>query len=74
MVGAAESRLLTLEKVVETEGLTPARAAFLGPYRTLMHPGNMGMAFKFLLLTKGVAGRPQLSGFKYTSDPRRSLG
>jgi SAM-dependent MidA family methyltransferase len=73
MVGAAESRLLALEKAVETEGLTPARAAFLGPYRTLMHPGNMGMAFKFLLLTKGVAERPQLSGFKYASDPWKSL-
>jgi SAM-dependent MidA family methyltransferase len=73
MVGAAESRLLALEKAVETEGLTPALAAFLGPYRTLMHPGNMGMAFKFLLLTKGVAGRPQLSGFKYASPPWRSL-
>jgi SAM-dependent MidA family methyltransferase len=73
MVGAAESRLLALEMAIETEGFTPARTAFLGPYRTLMHPGNMGMAFKFLLLTKGVAARPQLSGFKYASDPWRSL-
>jgi SAM-dependent MidA family methyltransferase len=74
MVGAAESRLLALEKAVEKEGLTPARTAFLGPYRTLMHPGTMGMAFKFLLLTKGLDARPLLSGFKYAADPWKSLG
>jgi SAM-dependent MidA family methyltransferase len=73
MVGAAESYLLALEKSIEEEGLTPARTEFLGQYRTLMHPGNMGMAFKFLLLTKGLDGHPQLSGFKYTSDPWKSL-
>ena len=74
MVGAAESRLLALERAVEKEGLTPARAAFLGPYRTLMHPGTMGTAFKFLLLTKGLDARPLLSGFKYAADPWKSLG
>ena len=73
MVGAAESRLLALEKNVEAEGLTPARGAFLGQYRTLMHPGNMGMAFKFLLLAKGFDGYPQLSGFKHAPDPWKSL-
>jgi SAM-dependent MidA family methyltransferase len=73
MVGAAESRLLAFEKAVETEGLTPSASAFLGPYRTLMHPGTMGMAFKFLLLTKGLDAPPRLSGFKYASDPWRSL-
>jgi SAM-dependent MidA family methyltransferase len=73
MVGAAESRLLALEKSVETEGLAPARTAFLGPYRTLMHPGNMGMAFKFLLLAKGLHEPLQLSGFRYASAPWRLL-
>jgi SAM-dependent MidA family methyltransferase len=74
MVGAAESRLRALEKAVEAEGrLTRAHSAFLGGYRTLMHPGNMGMAFKFLLLTKGLDGPPQLSGFRYAADPRKSL-
>jgi hypothetical protein len=33
----------------------------------------MGMAFKFLLLTKGLTQHPQLSGFKYASDPWRLL-
>ena len=73
MVGAAESRLLAIEKAVETGGLASARTAFLGPYRTLMHPGNMGMAFKFLLLAKEFREPPQLSGFKYASAPWRSL-
>jgi SAM-dependent MidA family methyltransferase len=74
MVGAAESRLRTLEKAVNAQGgLTPAHTAFLGAYRTLMHPGNMGMAFKYLLLTKGLSGPVQLSGFRYAPDPRKSL-
>ncbi len=73
MVGAAESRLLAIEKAVALDGLTPDHTAFLRPYRTLMHPGTMGMAFKFLLLTKGLDGRPASSGFKYGSDPRKSL-
>jgi SAM-dependent MidA family methyltransferase len=73
MVGAAESRLRALEKAVETRGWASARSAFLGTYRTLMHPGNMGMAFKFLLLTKGLQEQPQLSGFRYGSAPWRLL-
>ena len=73
MVGAAESRLLAIEKAVNLDGLTPAHTAFLRPYRTLMHPGTMGMAFKFLLLTKKIDGHPPLSGFKYGSDPSKSL-
>jgi SAM-dependent MidA family methyltransferase len=74
MVGAAESRLRALEKAVEAQGeLTRAHSAFLGAYRTLMHPGTMGLAFKFLLLTKRLGGHPQLSGFKYAADPRKSL-
>jgi SAM-dependent MidA family methyltransferase len=73
MVGAGESRLLALEKEVQTGGLASAHTAFLGPYRTLMHPGNMGMAFKFLLLAKGLHGSPRLSGFRYSSAPWRLL-
>jgi SAM-dependent MidA family methyltransferase len=73
MVGAAESRLLALEKMVETAGLTSIDAAFFAQYRTLMHPGTMGMAFKYLLLAKGIDGLPQLSGFKYAGPPWQSL-
>lgn len=73
MVGAGQSRLLALEKAVETGGSASASRAFLGPYRTLMHPGNMGMAFKFLLFAKGLPQSPQLSGFRYGSAPWRLL-
>ena len=74
MVGAAESRLRALERAVQAQGrLTRADSTFLGTYRTLMHPGTMGMAFKFLLLTKGLGKHAQLSGFGYASDPRKSL-
>jgi SAM-dependent MidA family methyltransferase len=73
MVGAAESRLRALEQAVAAQGLTSAHSAFLGTYRTLMHPGNMGMAFKFLLLNKGLSGQAKLSGFRYAPDPRKSL-
>jgi len=74
MVGAAESRLRALEQAIEAQGgLTRAQSAFLGAYRTLMHPGNMGMAFKFLLLTKGLSEHALLTGFRYAPDPRKSL-
>ena len=74
MVGAAEPRLRALERAVEEQGgLTRAHSTFLGAYRTLMHPGNMGMAFKFLLLTKGLSEQARLSGFRYAPDPRKSL-
>jgi SAM-dependent MidA family methyltransferase len=73
MVGAAESRLLALEKAVEQPGARRARTAFLRPYLTLMHPGHMGLAFKYLLLAKGLASQTQLTGFKFASPPCPSL-
>jgi SAM-dependent MidA family methyltransferase len=73
MVGAGESRLLAFEREVETRGLASAHRSFLGQYRTLMHPGNMGMAFKFLLLAKGLHESPQLSGFRYATTPWKLL-
>jgi SAM-dependent MidA family methyltransferase len=74
MIGAAEARLRALEKAVDEQGeLTRGDSAFLGAYRTLMHPGNMGMTFKFLLLSKGLSEHAQLSGFRYAPDPRKSL-
>jgi SAM-dependent MidA family methyltransferase len=73
MVGAAEADLLALEKSAQQEGARAARTAFLRPYLTLMHPGTMGLAFKYLLLTKGLSSEPRLSGFKYAGDPQRAL-
>ncbi len=74
MVGAAETRLLALEKAVEQENAPAARTAFLRPYISLMHPGHMGLAFKYLLLAKGLASQPHLTGFKFASQPWASLG
>jgi SAM-dependent MidA family methyltransferase len=73
MVGAAESRLLALEKAAKLEGARTARTAFLRPYMTLMHPGHMGLAFRYLLLEKGLASEPKLTGFKFASPPWPSL-
>jgi SAM-dependent MidA family methyltransferase len=73
MVGAGESRLLALEQSVESARLDPMHTGFLRSYRTLMHPANMGMAFKYLLLTKGLNCCSKLSGFKYAADPWTSL-
>jgi hypothetical protein len=73
MVGAAEYSLLALEKTAEQEGARAARTSFLRPYLTLMHPGNMGLAFKYLLLTKGLGSEPRLTGFKYAGEPRHAL-
>ncbi len=73
MVGAAESRLLALEKTAGQEDSRVARTTFLRPYLTLMHPGHMGLAFKYLLLTKGLTSPPLLTGFKFAPTPWPSL-
>jgi SAM-dependent MidA family methyltransferase len=74
MVGAAEDRLCGIEEEVRRSGLSKAQTDFVGAYRTLMHPANMGLAFKYLLLTKNVESERRLSGFRYGEDPRRALG
>ena len=74
MVGAAETQLRLLEAQVARSDLAKAQADFLRTYQTLMHPANLGLAFKFLLLTKNVELKEPLSGFRYAPDPRRGLG
>jgi SAM-dependent MidA family methyltransferase len=66
MVGAVESRLRSLEKQIAVSGQSAPDAEFLRRYRTLMHPGNLGLTFKFLLLGKKVNGTP--SGFRYARE------
>jgi SAM-dependent MidA family methyltransferase len=73
MIGAAESRLLALEQSVAFSRLNSTHSKFLRSYQTLMHPGNMGIVFKYLLLTKGLECCPKLSGFKFAADPWASL-
>jgi SAM-dependent MidA family methyltransferase len=66
MVGAAESQLLELERQIAVSAEVSSQASFLRSYRTLMHPGNLGLAFKFLLLARNAEGRP--SGFRYARE------
>jgi SAM-dependent MidA family methyltransferase len=73
MVGATESYLKQIEREIELAGMRPHHDQFLRKLKTLMHPGNMGMAFKYLLLTKGEELRVP-SGFRYAREPRRTLG
>ncbi len=42
--------------------------------QTLLHPEFLGTTFQFLALTKKVAPRVSLSGFKFARDPRVRLG
>ena len=70
MVGAAENRLLAIE---QASSPTQHDLAFIGTFRSLMHPATMGLAFKYLLLGNVPLATP-LSGFRYGSDPRTALG
>ena len=73
MVGATESYLLQIERENGRSGLQPYHHRFLGKLKTLMHPANMGMAFKYLLLATSTELRAP-SGFKYAREPRQALG
>ena len=72
MVGAGEKRLLSMEA---DPGRTPVRQRekFLRAYKTLMHPETMGLAFKYLLLGKGLPDQRVPSGFRYAGDPKKAL-
>ncbi len=49
---------------------TRERRAFI----SLMHPGLLGRAFRFLALTKGIDPLPPLPGFALSPEPRGALG
>ncbi len=61
MVGAGESRMRSFEDRDDQQD----RDQFLRAYKTLMHPEMMGLAFKYLLMGKGVPTMEKLSGFRY---------
>jgi SAM-dependent MidA family methyltransferase len=65
MVGAAEQRLLEIERLTSAGSVPSDQQRFLRKYRSLMHPNTMGLAFKYLLLAKGVSPADVPSGFKY---------
>ena len=47
------------------------RQKALRAFQTLMHPGFMGLGFKFLALEKGLSAQPgpTLAGFQYSGNP-----
>lgn len=57
-----------------TAALTPEQERDLRGFKTLMHPGLMGMSFKALALSKGVDTTLPLSGFAFARNPERELG
>lgn len=74
MVGAGENRMRAFETDAAGEHDREERERFIRAYKTLMHPEMMGVAFKYLLLSKGIPTRLKLSGFQYANDPRKLLG
>ena len=69
MVGAGENRMRSFEN---SEG-GKDREQFLRAYKTLMHPEMMGLAFKYLLMGKGLTRTSLPSGFRFASDPTNLL-
>ena len=69
MVGAGESRMRSFEN---SDGRKD-RDRFLRAYKTLMHPEMMGLAFKYVLMSKDVPTTMKPSGFKYACDPKKAL-
>ena len=70
MVGAGESRMRSFE----SSGGGQDRDQFLRAYKTLMHPEMMGLAFKYLLMGKGVLTMEKPTGFRYASEAKKLLG
>lgn len=73
MVGAAENRLRQIEQLASHGSMPDDQQRFLREYKSLMHPNTMGLAFKYLLLGKGVSPSEIPSGFKYAKDPAAVL-
>jgi SAM-dependent MidA family methyltransferase len=74
MVGAGQNRMRAFEREMTTQNNRGERDRFIRAYKTLMHPEMMGLAFKYLLLGKGMPANLRLSGFQYASDPQKVLG
>ena len=73
LVPLGEGELLEMEQSLS--GLSPEALHFIRSFKTLMHPSTMGMAFKFVCLSKSVSKDDQpLTGFSRCGDPRRALG
>jgi SAM-dependent MidA family methyltransferase len=73
MVAAAEQRLLEIERLASAGSIPADQQRFLREYQSLMHPNTMGLAFKYLLLGKGIGAAQAPTGFKYAKDPTTAL-
>ncbi len=72
MVGAAREAFAAIES--SGTPISEATHADLRCFATLMHPAQMGLAFKYLVLARGVgihAGA--ISGLEFAPDPVRAL-
>ena len=73
LVGLGEGELLAIER--SAREMTPELLHFIRTFKTLMHPGTMGMAFKFVCFEKNVpTGDRPLLGFSRCQDPHHALG
>ncbi len=54
--------------------MSPEYERDLRGFKTLMHPGLMGMSFKAIAFSKGVDDRPPLAGFAFARDAAQELG
>lgn len=73
LVALGEQELLRMERGLEN--LSPEALQYIRGFKTLMHPGTMGMAFKFIGFSKNLpAGDQPLLGFSRCGDPRQALG
>lgn len=57
-----------------TGPLNPEQERDLRGFKTLMHPGLMGMSFKAVAFSKGVEATPPLAGFAFARNPAQELG
>lgn len=74
LVGLGKEELETLEKEIEEEDLNPEVEEFLSSFRTLMHPGIMGMTHKMLVMNKNIEKECSLAGLQFARDGRALLG
>ena len=65
--------LVALGQAHFPDGCVPDARA-LRQFKTLMHPGLLGLVFKVFALENGLAPGPSLTGFAMGGDPRKSLG
>lgn len=74
LVGLGKEELETLEKEIDEEDLNASVEEFLEAFRTLMHPGIMGMTHKVLIMQKHMPADTKLKGLQFARDGRAELG